>query len=618
MQRLRDLAPELDLILTRGSDAPVAFEACDIHLETTWVRMRDGIRLATDLYLPPRPSAPTIAVRTPYGRSSRAETFVAFAQRGYVVISQDCRGTGDSESDTWDYFIYEPEDGIDLIEWVIRQKWFDGFLGACGGSYLAATQWCMGVHPRMSTIVPEVGGLEITFNTTRYYMFLNAYARSVGKGAGKVSVHYSDMERRMADETMSGGYFNEPMCTPLSKPLLSRYPHLRKLSQLDGKRWLWKHCSSLGPARRAELIKLALGVTDFTFVDMQSLYVGFGRKIAYGAHSIPCVEPYELVRSLRAPALLITGWYDWGLNDTLATWDLLTREAPESMRSRSRLLITPSAHNLPGYHEGKEQHFELERSYRTPDILDLLLRWYAAVRDNTTESWPAVMYYLMGENEWRASSAWPPPNAQACALHLGASGLLTSHPPHESSAPDTYVYHPDNPTPTVGGSIVSYVYPPGSVDVSEVQQRPDVMTYTTAPLERCLDVVGPVRMILYASSSAIDTDFSARLSDVFPDGRAIQLQSGILRARYRISDADPAPLEPGRIYRFEIDMWSTANRFRAGHCLRLDISSADFPRFDRNSNRGGEPGPPISAMQSIYHDSEHPSHLLVSVLRNPS
>jgi putative CocE/NonD family hydrolase len=177
------------------------------------------------------------------------------------------------------------------------------------------------------------------------------------------------------------------------------------------------------------------------------------------------------------------------------------------------------------------------------------------------------------------------------------------------------VYDPNDPTPTVGGSIVSSVYPPGSVDVSEAQRRSDVIAYTTAPLERDLDVVGPLRLILYASSTAVDTDFIGRLSDVFPDGRAIQLQNGALRARYR-NVTEPELLEPARVYRLEIDMWATANRFKAGHRVRLDVSSADFPRFDRNSNRGGEPGPAIAAEQTLYHDQEHPSHLVLSVIRH--
>jgi putative CocE/NonD family hydrolase len=152
------------------------------------------------------------------------------------------------------------------------------------------------------------------------------------------------------------------------------------------------------------------------------------------------------------------------------------------------------------------------------------------------------------------------------------------------------------------------------VDVSEVQKRPDILTYTTAPLEQDLDVVGPLRLILFASSSARDTDFVGRLTDVFPDGRAIQLQNGLLRARFRNLEGEPELLEPGRIYRFEIDLWSTANRFKAGHRIRIDISSADFPRFDRNSNLAGAPGKSVPAEQAIHHDPRHASHLLLRVV----
>jgi putative CocE/NonD family hydrolase len=168
----------------------------------------------------------------------------------------------------------------------------------------------------------------------------------------------------------------------------------------------------------------------------------------------------------------------------------------------------------------------------------------------------------------------------------------------------------------MGGSIVSSVYRAGSVDVAPIQSRPDVLTYSTEPLKHDVDIVGPLRMVLYASSSAPDTDFCARLSDVFPDGRAIQLQNGILRARYR--DEVPALLEPDCIYRFEIDLWATANRFKRGHRLRVDLCSADFPRFERNANRGGGPGAPLPARQVIYRDAAHPSHLLLCRVRHAS
>ncbi len=235
----------------------------------------------------------------------------------------------------------------------------------------------------------------------------------------------------------------------------------------------------------------------------------------------------ELVKSLSAPALLVTGWYDWGLNDAFATWDLLAREAVEPTRSRNRILITPSAHDAPGYHEGVQGHPELGRTYRTAEIPELLAKWYTAVREGSFDSWPRVIFYLMGANEWRTADSWPIAGADG-EFYLGPDGTLRTQP-RTGSGLDRYVYDPAQPTPTLGGSIVSNVYPPGSVDVREVQERSDVISYTTESLEHDLDVAGPLRMILYASSSAVDTDFVARLTDVFPDGRAIQLQAGALR-----------------------------------------------------------------------------------------
>lgn len=614
-QRLATAAPDLEHVLTRGDETRPLFTPQEIRCETVWVAMRDGVRLATDLYLPPTRPAPAVAVRTPYGRATDkfVGIFVSLARRGYAVVSQDCRGTGDSEPESWDYYVYEIEDGFDLVEWVSHQDWFDGFLAACGGSYLGQTQWCMATHPRMSTIVPEVSGLGIAVNTAHLYMFLNAIERSVGKGEGKAPVHYTEMERLLLEETLAGGYFNEPLHRPFSEVLLARYPELRGLPPSKAKRWLWEQYCSLSCAQRAAFIKHALGTNSVSIIDVESLPAIFGQRVSHDALSVPYASPRELCRSIHAPVLLHTGWYDWALNDALATWELLRREASEVIASRSRLIITPSAHNVAGYHEGVAEHPELQHNHRTSNNVGLLSRWYTTMREGTTNSWPAVIYYLMGANEWWVAADWPPPDAKRVAFYLGEGGALTVQVPLGRSTPDCYTYDPDNPTPTIGGSIVSYVYPPGSVDVSEVQKRSDLLTYTTAPLNGDLDIVGPLRMVLYASSSARDTDFVARLSDVFPDGRAIQLQSGILRARYRNLD-EPELLDPGRIYSFEIDMWATANRFKAGHRLRVDISSADFPHYDRNSNRAGESGNPIPAQQTIYHDSEHPSHLLVCVL----
>jgi uncharacterized protein len=615
--RLIDVSPELERLLLGRSDLPLPqFAVSDIKYEAVRVNMRDGVRLASDLYLPPLRRAPVIVMRTPYGRAvdGVVGAFLAFARRGYIVVSQDCRGTGGSEPDSWDYYIYETEDSYDTIDWISQQDWFDGFIGSCGGSYVGQTQWCMATHPAMSTTIPQVSGLGVAYNMAHLYMFQNAFARTVGKGQDKVAVSMYDMERVFEKETMAGGYFNEPLHRPFSETLLARFAHLRALPPSQAKRWLWEHFCAMTCAQRAEFVKQALGTENVTSVDVESLPVIFGHRISHDALTIPHASPPDLCRAIHAPPLMLTGWYDWCLNDAFATWELMRREAETGVAARMRLIIGPHAHNMPGYHEGVDTHSELMRLPTTANFAGLLMRWYTAVREGTTDAWPSVIYYLMGANEWQVASDWPVPEAKPMTFHLGAGGTLTGQPPRQPSQPDRYTYDPCNPTPTIGGSIVSYAYPPGSVDVSDAQRRPDVLVYTTPVLEQDLDVVGPLCMILYASSSAVDTDFVARLSDVFPDGRAIQLQSGILRARYRNLEGEPDLLEPGRIYRLEIDMWATANRFKAGHRLRVDISSADFPKFDRNTNRGGAPGDPVPAQQTIYHDPEHPSHLLLSVL----
>jgi predicted acyl esterase len=609
---LADVAPELLAVLA-GERAPRASHpAAAIRLETTRVAMRDGIRLATDLYLPPGPPGPAIAMRTPYDRTALREACLALARAGYIVIAQDCRGTGDSEPDQWDFYVYERDDSLDFVSWAVSQPWYGGFLGAMGGSYVGGTQWCMAAHPQMTAIAPEVAGLGIAARTgARFHMFANAYARTVGKGAGKVPVDMWAMEHQMIAETLATGYSGDPLTVPFPAALRERYPELGSRPPAAARAWMWDRYCAAGSDERAEIIRLALGIDAVTIVDLERLEPVFPPAVHVDAHMLPGPSARQVCASVRAPAFMITGWYDWCLDDALQTWQALAAGGRDPVRARSRLLIGPTAHNQPGYHEGRDAHPELDRTYR--DDPALLLHWYDAIRDGTADALPAVTYYLMGANQWCAASSWPPPGTQARELHLGPAGTLASDPAPASAAPDQFTYDPVDPTPTLGGSIVSGVYPPGSVDVSGLQARPDVLTFTTAPLTADLDVIGPLQMILYASSTATDTDFVVRLSDVFPDDRAIQLQAGIVRTRYRDLTAEPSLIEPGRVYRLVVDLAATANRFAAGHRVRVDICSADFPKLERNPNTGGRPGPPVPAVQTVFHEPAYPSHLLVSV-----
>jgi putative CocE/NonD family hydrolase len=311
----------------------------------------------------------------------------------------------------------------------------------------------------------------------------------------------------------------------------------------------------------------------------------------------------------------MTGWYDWGLNRAFHTWQLIQRHARDAVRTGSMFVIGPSAHNVPGYRDGSDNP-ELKRTYRGIDNLELLLHWYGhwlRQEPGALEGLSRVSYFLMGANQWDGAEAWPPPDSRPIDYFFHPDGGLSQEPPEESE-PDSYLYDPQDPTPTKGGSILSAVVTPGSADVSEVQARSDILVYTTATLSSRLRIVGPIKAVLHATSTAVDTDFVVRLSDVHPDGRALQIQGGILRLRFRNPEA-PSLIEPGRLHRLEVDMWDTAHEFAAGHKLRIDVASADFPRFERNSNRGGSGEPPITARQTIYHDPARPSHVVLQVAR---
>lgn len=620
--RLADVAPELYEFLQKGTLPPPQFPASAITCETVHVTMRDGVRLATDLYFPPVRQGPVVVSRGPIPRDIEAfgvaAALMAFARRGYVVVSQDCRGTGDSEPAEWDYLVHEREDGPDLVDWICKQEWYGGFVASFGGSYTGLTQWCMSANPAMSAIAPAVSGLGVATNTAHLYMFVNSYARVVGNGENKVPVDLFEMERVFEQETLAGGYFNEPLQLPLPKELVKQYPAVDGMPPADARRWLWEQYCGFSSAQRAEFVRQVRGVEHVTMTDMEAMSAVFGQRVSHARHIMPHADPAEMCRLVTAPPLMLTAWYDWGVHDALATFQLLRREGRPEVAANARIIITPRAHNRPGYQLGTDEHPELVRPSNTLEQVGFLDHWFTSVRNDTTDAWPAVTYYLMGANEWRVASDWPVPEAKERAFYLGGGGALSTSPPPQGAEPATYTYDPHDPTPTVAGSFVSFLYTPGSGDVSEVQQRNDVLVYTTPPLEEDLDIVGPLTMVLYASSTAVDTDFNVRLSDVWPDGRAFHVQSGMLRARYRNSDAEPQLLQPGTIYPLEVDMWATAMRFETGHRLRVDVSSADFPRFDRNANLGGEPGDPVAATQTIYCDRDHPSHFVAPVIDAPA
>jgi uncharacterized protein len=332
---------------------------------------------------------------------------------------------------------------------------------------------------------------------------------------------------------------------------------------------------------------------------------------------------------LDVPAYHAGGWYDIFLNGTLQNFSALMARG----RAPQKLLIGPWSHMSQGELIG-----ELSFGFRSSaafidgqmDFMSLQLRWFDHwLRDqaNGIDTEPPIKLFVMGENVWRYESEWPLRRAVPTAFYLHSAGRantsrgdgsLSTEVPGDESA-DRYTYDPRDPVPTIGGATLLHAaYPAGARDQRANERRGDVLVYTSEPLTEDVEVTGPVSVTLWAASSARDTDFVARLVDVFPDGRAITLTDGIIRARARDGLAAPESLiDPGRAYAYEIDLWATSNLFREGHCIRLDVTSSSFPRWDRNHNTGAENGlDDILAIadQVILHDAAHPSRLHLPIV----
>jgi putative CocE/NonD family hydrolase len=317
---------------------------------------------------------------------------------------------------------------------------------------------------------------------------------------------------------------------------------------------------------------------------------------------------------ITAPALHVGGWYDIFYQQTIDDF--------VAMRSRgvpTRLVMGPSSHNDVTIDPVGARVFGVAAQDVSHDLTDtmcdLQLRWMDRwLKGTAGADEPAVKVFVMGENRWREFEEWPPPATRTAWFLQPDGGLAITTPP--DSDPDGYTYDPDDPVPTLGGAIMSDpAHPAGVFDQRPVEARPDVLTYTSAELDDDLEVVGRITVHLWAETDAVDTDFVVRLCDVQPDGQSLNLADGIVRALYR-DGATPSRVEPGTAYEYVIDLWSTANVFRAGHRIRIDVTSSNFPRWDANPNTGAPftSAHCVPARQRIRHDPAHPSHLLLPVL----
>ena len=556
------------------------------------VQMRDGTTLRADIYRPSAPGKyPVLLQRTPYDKRGDVDFGLKGAARGYVVIIQDVRGRYTSEGD-WYPFLHESDDGYDTIEWVASLPYSDGRVGMFGGSYVGATQMLAAIaHP------PHLAGICPVVTASNYH----------------------------DGWTYQGGaleqWFDESWTSGLAQDTLNRSVS-HHTNALNG-------ISTL-PLSNYPLFPLPQSSTGNELLHSLAPYF-----LDWLAH--PSYDDYwkrwsieEHYPDIRVPALTVAAWYDIFQGGSIRNYvGLRAHAADDAARKGQHLLVTI------GGHAGSAQKVgDVDFGPDAPfDEDEVTLRWYDHLFKNISNEFSGpkrVRIFVMGLNQWRDEDDWPLASAHETKYFLHSAGnansaagdgTLTATAPR-SEQPDQYNYDPANAVPTVGGPLCcdSTHLGPGPRDQKMVESRQDVLVYSTPALSQDTEVTGNIQLDLFAKSSVADTDFTAKLVDVAPDGFAQNLTEGIVRARYRNSQETPELMKPGEIYQFKIDLWSTSNVFRKGHRIRLEISSSNFPRFDRNLNSADEPNAeakPVIAINAVLHDSQHPSALVLPIVSRP-
>jgi|SRR5579864_596893 len=549
-------------------------------------RMRDGVILRADIYRPKAEGKfPVLLERTPYNKAME-DLGVRGAEQGYAVIIQDVRGRYTSEG-PWDPFRHESNDGYDTIEWAASLPYSDGKVGMFGGSYVGATQMLAAIAhpPHLAGICPEV-----------------------------TASNYHD------GWTYQGGafeqWFSESWTSGLAQDTLNRSVQ-HHTNALNG---IWKL-----PLQSYPLFLIRSSDSGLT----SSLAPYFLDWLAHPNYDDywKAVSIEDHFADINVPILTIADWYDIFLGGSLRNYmGIKAHGGSDAARRGQHLLIGIGGHAGSGRKIG-DVDFGPAADFK---IEDVILSWYdylfKGVQNHFATGKP-VKIFVMGTNEWREEADWPLARAVSTKYFLHSSGKATSLQGNgtlstkvpRSEPADDYVYDPANPAPTIGGPLCcdSDHLAPGPRDQRPVEARNDVLLYSTPPMSRDVEVTGPVTIELYAKSSAVDTDFTGKLIDVWPNGFAQNLTEGILRARYRDSQETSELMNPGQIYKLNLDLWATGNVFRKGHVLRLEISSSNFPRFDRNLNTGMPAASSdhfVSATNSIYHDEQHPSALILPVI----
>lgn len=593
------------------------------------VPMRDGVGLATDIYRP-RDGAPvpTIFVRTPYNynwyvdgelQPRYMDAAAEAVRRGYAYIVQNERGRYSSEGE-WDILGPPKTDGYDALTWIAAQPWSNGRVGTLGCSSTA--EWQMGLaaldHPAHAAMVPQGFGAGVG-RVGEFYEQGNWYR---GGAVQMLFISWLYGVQNTQRPTFPADLSHDDLVR------LSKYFDLApEMPRVDWSKALWH-------LPMEDILRSVDGPKGI-YADSAPVATG-GRMIQRTPNDAAWYRGglYHDDEPFGVPSLWFMSWYDVSIGPNLALFDHVRRNAEDpEVRDNQYAFVAPVAHCA--FTRATEETVVGERSMGDARWdYDALIygwfdRWLKGDPNPVTDTLPRVRYYTMGSNEWRSADSWPPEGTEYVTYYLTSGGhanslfgdgRLVTDPPGPEERPDSFVYDPANPVRSHGGNVccIGGAIDAGSFDQRAMEARQDVLVYTSDPLAEGIEVSGPIRVTLYGSSDARDTDFTVKLLDVYADGRAYNLDETILRARYREGYDRQVFMEEGDVVELPFTAMTTSNYFAPGHRIRIEVSSSNFPRFDRNLNTGGDnysEAEWIVARNAIHHSIDHPSEIRLPVVR---
>jgi predicted acyl esterase len=593
------------------------------------VPMRDGVRLATDVYRPKGAAAkvPAIFVRTPYNFNfwdvdnsvPRDMTAALTAvRRGYAYVIQNERGHFFSEGH-YDILGAPVTDGHDAVEWISRQAWSNGKIGTTGCSSTAEYQMAVAAMGHPAYAAMNVQGFGAGVGRVRPYFEQGNWYR--GGAIQMLFITWLYGEQNQLRPMFPRDMPREDMVKA------SRYFDLApKQPPVDWSKALW-HL----PVQ--DLLKAVDGPAGI-FAD--AMPVDTGGRMVQRAPNDPAWYKGGLFhddKTINVPGLWFMSWYDVSVGPNLALYNHVRKTARPEVASQQWAIIAPVAHC--GYTRATEDTVVGERSMGDArfDYQEVMYGFFDRTlkgdKSERLDRLPRVTYFTMGSNVWQTSDTWPPAGAEPKTFFLSSGGeahslhgdgtLVAAPPP--TDAPDRFTYDPMNPVTSYGGNVccTGTAITAGSFDQRKMEARADILVYTSEPFKDGLEISGPIEPTLYVSSDAKDTDFTVKVLDVYPDGRAYNLDESIQRMRYRDGyEKPPSWIQPGQVYRVALQPLTTSNYFAPGHRLRIEVSSSNFPRFDRNLNTGGnnfDETRGVVAHNAVHHSKQYPSQVTVTVVR---